>query len=58
MDTRSRVTATFDVTERIASLRWTLNEVSQLIRDLSDAMVPETNLLTGSSHPTSREAVA
>jgi hypothetical protein len=48
----------FDVTERIASLAWTLDEVSQLITDLSDAMVPETDLLTGSSHPTSREAVA
>jgi len=32
--------------------------VSQLITDLSDAMVPETDLLTGSSHPMTREAVA
>jgi flavin-dependent dehydrogenase len=48
----------FDVAERIASLVWTLDEVSQLITDLNDAMVPETDLLTGSSHPTSREAVA
>jgi flavin-dependent dehydrogenase len=48
----------FDVTERIASLRWTLDEISQLLTDLSDAMDPELDLLTQVSPMTNHEAVA
>jgi flavin-dependent dehydrogenase len=47
-----------DITERIASLRWSLDEISQLLADLSDAITPETDLLTGFSTPTTHEAVA
>jgi len=56
--TRDRVSRPlFDITERIASLRWTLDEISQLLTDLGDAMDPELDLLTRTS-PTNHEAVA
>ena len=35
----------FDLTERIASYRWSLDEIKSLLRQLSKAMNPEVELL-------------
>jgi flavin-dependent dehydrogenase len=40
-----------DITDRIASLAWTLDEVKQLHRDLNRSMKAEVDLLTGLDAP-------
>jgi flavin-dependent dehydrogenase len=47
----------FEITERIASLRWSMEEIPLLLRRLSDEMAPEVELLAGLDGP-DLEAVA